>query len=250
MPLGEEPFEGGVSAGPFADMGDAGKLPTGLMQGLGGIGQWTNRGLGIPELPSLPLQMGGLPLGIPIPGGVPIGTFTAGGAEEKGFSYRLEAEEWKEFFSLTDPQRVKELVRKRMEAVGSLWVKSARGFAPVDTGALRDSIDVRWHGESELEVGADVPYAGAVQGGTPPHWVPISALVGWANRHGIPAGALQRSIAHKGTQAHPFMEPAWNATGAQTEEIMGGMWDQVLEEGGLGKLVSGIGEALQDLGSE
>lgn len=259
---------GGVSAGPFSSLSDvdegaeqlpiggvggAGAMQTGEMPEMEGLGQWEDRGSGIPQLPSLPSLTGGPSgglLSISSPGVGALGGF---GGKEGGQHYRLEAEEWKEFFSLADPQRVREIARRRMEAAGERLADSARGFAPVDTGALRRSIQARWHGGDTLEVSADVPYAGAVEGGTSPHWVPISELAGWAARHGIPAAVLQRSIAHKGTRAHPFMEPAWNATAGQMEQIMGGMWGQVLEEGGrIQVLVSfgGMGAAPQDLGTE
>lgn len=259
---------GGISAGPFSSLpdmdegaeqlpiggvGEAGAMQTGGMPEMEGLGQWADRGLGIPDLPSIPSQMGGPSGGLLSIGSPAMGAVSGFGG--KG-DYKLEAEEWKKFFSLTDSQRVKEIARGRMEAAGERLADSARGFAPVDTGALRRSIQARWQGGDTLEVSADVPYAGAVEGGTSPHWVPISELAGWASRHGIPVGALQRSIAHKGTRAHPFMEPAWNATAGQMEQIMGEMWGQVLEEGGrIQVFISGgfsgsMGAALQDLGTE
>lgn len=46
-------------------------------------------------------------------------------------------------------------------------------------------------------------YATYVEHGTPPHFPPISALQGWADRHGIPVWAVARKIARDGT------EPRW-----------------------------------------
>lgn len=46
-------------------------------------------------------------------------------------------------------------------------------------------------------------YAAAMEYGTKPHFPPISALQGWADRHGIPVWAVARKIARDGT------EPRW-----------------------------------------
>lgn len=46
-------------------------------------------------------------------------------------------------------------------------------------------------------------YAIYVERGTKPHFPPISALQGWASRHGIPVWAVARKIAREGT------EPRW-----------------------------------------
>lgn len=51
-------------------------------------------------------------------------------------------------------------------------------------------------------------YAKAVHDGTRPHWIPIDAITPWANRHGIPPFLVARSIARKGTKAHPFFSDA------------------------------------------
>lgn len=43
-------------------------------------------------------------------------------------------------------------------------------------------------------------YAAPVEYGSKPHSAPIDALQGWADRHGIPVGAVWYSIKTKGTQ--------------------------------------------------
>lgn len=52
-------------------------------------------------------------------------------------------------------------------------------------------------------------YAAAIEFGTRPHWPPISALEGWAERHGIPAYLVARKIAREGTEARPYWQPAY-----------------------------------------
>lgn len=52
-------------------------------------------------------------------------------------------------------------------------------------------------------------YAAAIEYGSKPHWPPISALEGWAERHGIPAYLVARKIAREGTEARPYWQPAY-----------------------------------------
>jgi hypothetical protein len=51
-------------------------------------------------------------------------------------------------------------------------------------------------------------YAAAVDQGSKPHFPPIEALQGWADRHGIPVWAVARKIARDGTAPRFF----WIAT--------------------------------------
>lgn len=51
-------------------------------------------------------------------------------------------------------------------------------------------------------------YAAAVDQGSKPHFPPIEALQGWADRHGIPVWAVARKIARDGTEPRYF----WVAT--------------------------------------
>jgi HK97 gp10 family phage protein len=87
----------------------------------------------------------------------------------------------------------------------------SRTLAPKDLGELRNSIDyvVKDRKKSiDGEISANKDYAQYVEFGTSPHFPPISALEGWAERHGISPYAVAKSIARKGTTAQPFMSPA------------------------------------------
>jgi hypothetical protein len=53
-------------------------------------------------------------------------------------------------------------------------------------------------------------YAAAVDQGSKPHFPPIEALQGWADRHGIPVWAVARKIAKKGTKARRFWKPTFD----------------------------------------
>jgi hypothetical protein len=72
-------------------------------------------------------------------------------------------------------------------------------------------------GGLRAEVKPTVPYADAVETGSKPHWIPLSAieqgqpLGDWAKLKGVPAEALRFSIARKGTKAHPYIKPTYDA---------------------------------------
>lgn len=97
----------------------------------------------------------------------------------------------------------------------------AKHLAPVDTGHLRASITTKldtvpvplW-----AQVGTNKNYARSVEYGSRPHYAPIDHLRPWAKAHGIPAGAVWRSIWMYGTKPHPFMKPAFEWA---KPEIMG-----------------------------
>jgi hypothetical protein len=102
-------------------------------------------------------------------------------------------------------------LRDFFEGVTRDFRQEARSRAPVDRGSLRrdhvSEVDAgrlpRWG-----EVRVDNDTAIFVHNGTRPHWAPVGALRGWADRHGINPFALQRSIARKGTRANPWFETA------------------------------------------
>ena len=55
-------------------------------------------------------------------------------------------------------------------------------------------------------------YASAVEHGTKPHSAPISALQGWADRHGVPVGAVWYKIKTEGTEPRHFMRDTFTDT--------------------------------------
>lgn len=65
--------------------------------------------------------------------------------------------------------------------------------APVDTGRLKQSVVVRKRGPSgHPEIIARAPYAGPVEVGSRPHWVPLTPLVRWVRRHGAAFNLAKR----------------------------------------------------------
>ena len=90
----------------------------------------------------------------------------------------------------------------------------AKHLVPVRTGNLRRSImsSVETLGGTQTGiVAAQAGYGRYVESGTKPHTPPLSAIATWANRKGLPAGAIWMAIRKKGTKAHPFMAPALEA---------------------------------------
>lgn len=124
------------------------------------------------------------------------------------------------------PQAIKDMrsyVRKKhQELVLTVLTSSmsmqeeAKKLAPKDLGELKNNIThvlktkgSRLKGNIESDIISAAPYSAYVEFGARPHWTKISNIQGWADRHGIPAGAVQYSIATKGTKAQPFMDPAY-----------------------------------------
>ena len=80
---------------------------------------------------------------------------------------------------------------------------------PVDTGRLKQSIQVRVSGK-RITVGPDTPYAEYVEFGTAPHVIKPKK----SNVLAFQAGGrtvIVRSVNHPGTKAQPFVRPAFEA---------------------------------------
>jgi hypothetical protein len=89
-------------------------------------------------------------------------------------------------------------------AMGSHLRPLVQDKTPVDRGKLKAAIDFRVEkvgkGVYRLDLHAGgVKYAIFVERGTRPHWPPMDAIRGWAERHGIPPFLVARAIARHGT---------------------------------------------------
>lgn len=87
--------------------------------------------------------------------------------------------------------------------------------APVGvTGDYRRSVQYKIAPMAlEAEIMPAAKYAVPLEMGSRPHWVsvrPGTSLRTWAERKGIPPYAVQRSIARKGTKAHPIVKPVYD----------------------------------------
>lgn len=108
------------------------------------------------------------------------------------------------------------VVGEQITLASSFVANLMRLRAPVGVnGALRDSIDsliAITPLTATSEIKPHVSYADAVELGSKPHRPPIGPLQAWADMHGINVWALAASIAKKGTQPHPYIQPTYDDT--------------------------------------
>jgi hypothetical protein len=121
--------------------------------------------------------------------------------------------------NLSGPQMVTGM-RDAAMVVYSASVKEA----PADTGKLRASLvpEVKDEGNTVVGVvGSNLLYAPWVEEGSNPHWPPHGALAGWASRHGWTESAIRYIISVKGTQKHPYLEPAYKQEADRVANMIG-----------------------------
>jgi hypothetical protein len=102
------------------------------------------------------------------------------------------------------------------QATQAKVINDARALAPTGvTGALVQSIQpgpiIVTDDNVEAYVGAYVEYASYIEFGTRPHFPPVEALKDWCAKFlgdERLAFVVARSIARRGTIAHPFLGPA------------------------------------------
>jgi len=75
-------------------------------------------------------------------------------------------------------------------------------------------------------------YAIFVEKDTRPHWPPISALQGWADRHNIPVYAVAQKIAREGTTGIHMFEEEWNVLTGKARRLATRIGQRILIEFG------------------
>lgn len=110
------------------------------------------------------------------------------------------------------PGKIKSRLNRVLNVVSIETQREMRTKANVGvSGDLRRSIKYQVTG-LESRVGPTAASGPYVEKGTRPHWTsvkPETALGKWAAAKGVNPYMLQRSIARKGTKAHPFVEPTY-----------------------------------------
>lgn len=107
------------------------------------------------------------------------------------------------------PELVGRELHKGMMTSAILLQREARQQAPVDTGNLRNMIQVQdLVGLNAVAIQARAKYSIYVHEGSRPHFPPLKAITPWANRHGVPPFAVAMGIAKHGTKGKPFMRNA------------------------------------------
>ncbi len=125
---------------------------------------------------------------------------------EMSFSLEMEGMQIAENHTIDQAKKVLWLSMHKMEEL-------AKRFAPVDTGLLRRSIILHpiKEGAKEYILSTGVKYGVHMEYGTSPHHPPIDPLKGWSRRvlgDESLAYVIAKTIAIKGTTAHPFFRPA------------------------------------------
>jgi hypothetical protein len=112
-----------------------------------------------------------------------------------------------------DPALLGEPIREFFQKSTLAIQVDAQTLTPVDTGRLRASITSLVDASPMPlfgQVGTNmIPHYGPdIEYGTRPHFPPISALVGWAHRHGMNPYAVARKIARYGTKPYQMFQKA------------------------------------------
>ncbi len=99
--------------------------------------------------------------------------------------------------------------------VGQLGIAGARhakNEAPDDTGKLKRGVRFTFRGNRGIveSTAKHTPYV--IRGRQPGSFPPVSAILGWVGRHGMPASAafpVARAIAERGIEPNDFMSRAF-----------------------------------------
>lgn len=105
------------------------------------------------------------------------------------------------------PDKVKKNTHFMLERAGIMTQSAMRTKVTTGvSGELKKSIRYRFSDYLSVVIQPHAKYAAAHEYGSRPHWTSVKNLDRWAKMRGINVFALQRSIARKGTKAHPFMQ--------------------------------------------
>lgn len=121
------------------------------------------------------------------------------------------------------PELTRATVKELLTASGIITMGLLRMNMPVGaTGDLRRGGRYYFRDSETVAVEPVSKYAEAVDKGSRPHWTSAKAgtpLWRWATQKGISPYAVQRSIAKKGTRAHPFMRPTYEQAQPEVRRI-------------------------------
>lgn len=124
-------------------------------------------------------------------------------------------------------------LEKPMEKAIKLVTTELQTRVPVDTGNLKNSFEsevVKRGREVQGISGTPVTYAPVVNDGAGPFRPPVAAVQGWADRHGVSAGAVVAAVARRGLPARRYIEDTIDATQEEVEQIIGDHVAEVVRE--------------------
>ncbi len=117
---------------------------------------------------------------------------------------------------------VKRVINEMAIKIQTQATDNLRALGGVDTGALRNSITIDIFSLGlGAAIGPEEPYGLYVELGTKKHFPPVQPLEEWAHRHGLEEGVgylIARAISRRGTQARPFLLPAYFAHEGEVEK--------------------------------
>lgn len=119
------------------------------------------------------------------------------------------------------PRIAKRLLRRALRVVGQLWVADVKAHVPVNTGALRDSIDFKIRTNSR-EDGGSVTVGPTYTSGKTGGQSQSPGLYGMFVEFGVKSRANY--------PAQPFMRPTFDATADSIIELFAAKLREDLEE--------------------
>jgi len=127
------------------------------------------------------------------------------------------------------PKRNEEAKRLFQVLGSAVVIERMQNFAPVRTGALRESITADYTDEG-FTVYPTVPYAVYVEKGTEPHMIfPSKARVlRWVDEGGTPIFA--KYVSHPGTVGRGFIQRTWVAVKDLLIDLMNQIWEDILHK--------------------
>lgn len=109
-----------------------------------------------------------------------------------------------------DLDAVKKAVENEIKETAELVERTAKELVPVDTGALKRSINAQGSGMT-YDITASTDYAAYMEYGTKPHVITGSPLLWWEG-----AARPYEQVNHPGTRAYRYMGTAFDS---HTEDI-------------------------------
>lgn len=121
------------------------------------------------------------------------------------------------------PRQMEQEARRAMDAALLIIEADQRRHVAQDTRRLMGSITREIQGNGAVltgRVGPSVGYGIIVERGRRPgKFPPISAIQGWARRHGVPPFLVARAIARRGTRPQPFVQPSLDNNRARIDQL-------------------------------
>lgn len=131
------------------------------------------------------------------------------------------------------PQLFAKAVRNFLGKSALVIERRAKELTPVDTGRLRASFSHSLDAAQVplwARVGSSVKYAPFVENDTRPHFPPLSAIEGWAHRHGMIPFLVARAISKRGTKGKHMLKRAFEESQQKIKSLLNQMGREIKED--------------------